>query len=77
MNNDNSNAALARLKQFAWLIDNVGDDRSEWRLEVLWAWAGEMAEFQDEANRTGAPVKYFQRGKVLRILQPETAQQAA
>lgn len=68
---------LQRLEHFAWLVDNCGDDRSAGRLEVLWDWAGEMVHFQMMANLTGRPVEYFQRGKALRVLLPQTVQEAA
>ncbi|MHA6644683.1 hypothetical protein ACX3P1_18705 [Mesorhizobium sp. A623] len=68
---------LQRLEQFAWLIDNVDDDRSARRLEVLWDWAGEMVHFQSVANRTGKPIEYFQRGRTLRVLFPQAVQEAA
>lgn len=65
-----------QLSHFAWLIDNLYG-RELRRLEVLWEWAGEMVHFQDVANRTGEPVKYFQRGKVLCVLHPQNVQAAA
>lgn len=70
-------AELQHLEHFAWLIDNRGNDRSARRLEVLWHWAGEMVDFQAVANRTGEPVEYFQRGETLRVLYPQTVQEAA
>ena len=72
-----SNHEIDRLSQFAWLIDNAGDDRSATRLRVLWNWADEMADFQRLANRKGEPVEYRQRGETLRVLFPQTAQEAA
>lgn len=68
---------LESLGQFAWLIDNAGNDRSVGRLNILWGWAKEMVHFQDVANRTGKPVEYFQRGRVLRILYPQAVQEIA
>ena len=68
---------LQRLEHFAWLIDNAGDDRSVWRLMALWGWAGEMVHFQSEADRTGKPVEYYQRGRTLRVLYPKTKSGAA
>ncbi|MGB3536860.1 MAG: hypothetical protein WBA42_01740 [Mesorhizobium sp.] len=65
-----------RLEQFAWLIDHAGNDRSADRLNVLWDWAKEMVQFQDVANRTGKPVEYYQRGRVLRVLYPQAAREA-
>lgn len=68
-----SNLNAMRLEQFAWLIDNAGEDRSPIRLDILWQWAEEMAYFQVQANRTGQAVEYVQRGKVLRVLHPAKA----
>ena len=70
-------AEIMHLEQFAWLIDNAGDDRSALRLAVLWNWAREMVHFQNEANRTGQPVEYFQRGRTLRVLHPQADGEAA
>lgn len=61
-----------RLEQFAWLLDNDNDRRPE-KLLVLWSWADEMAYLQKDANETGKPVEYYQRGKVLRTLHPSRA----
>jgi hypothetical protein len=73
----NPEVELGRLEQFAWLIDNAGDDRNIWRLKALWGWAGDMAHFQSVANTTGKPVEYIQRGETLRVLYPQKTQEAA
>lgn len=69
----NDTMLLMRLEQFAWLLDNGREPRNHSRLLVLWAWADEMVHFQLEANATGKPVEYRQRGEVVRTLNPETA----
>jgi hypothetical protein len=56
---------------YKWLLDRDGDPQNEMRQEVLFHWAYEMALFQEEANRTGEPIDYYQRGKVVRTIQPE------
>lgn len=65
------------LEQFAWLIDNAGDERSAIRLAVLWRWANEMTHFQLIANQSGEPVPYYQRGETLRVLYPQTDTEVA
>jgi hypothetical protein len=61
---------IARLEQFAWLLDNDHQPRNRTRLQILWQWADEMAQLQRQVNRTGMPVEYHQRGKVVRTLYP-------
>ena len=58
------------LEQFAWLIENTHGVKNSFRLVVLWGWAKEMVDLQEEANLTGKSVEYFQRGEVLRTLYP-------
>lgn len=63
-------ASVTRFKHFAWLIENQYVPRTPFRLVVLWQWAGEMDHFQQQANSTGKPVEYTQRGEVVRTLYP-------
>jgi hypothetical protein len=56
---------------YEWLLDRDGQPENEFRRWVLFGWADEMATFQEQANETGEPVEYVQRGKVVRTIRPE------
>lgn len=61
-----------RLEFFAWLLDWDDQPRHRGRLSVLWQWADEMVRLQAQADQSGSPVEYVQRGNVVRVLHPMT-----
>lgn len=65
-----SNFIVPHSKCFSWLVRNDNQPQTTMRLNVFKQWAAEMACFQNEANRSGKPVEYYQRGRVIRIFYP-------
>lgn len=65
---------IIRLEQFVWLIDNDDRIRTRARLQLLWKWAGDLAEFQrrvqEQATSTGNTMRYRQRGKLVKRFYP-------
>ena len=58
---------------YEWLLERDGNPDNDFRRWVLFGWAEEMAFFQEQANETGEPVEYVQRGNIVRTIRPEKA----